>query len=66
MYSRQIEQVASRRPSELRQAAQQNRARSATHAAARGPRRFPRKPLRQQTGWALISLGLRIAESASR
>jgi hypothetical protein len=65
MYSRQLEQLARQRPSEL--AATTRR----THRSRTGPspavtRQRPRKPIRSQTGWALVALGLRIAESGGR
>ncbi len=59
MYSRQLEQLASQRSRELRTTAgrpDRPARRSRAHAG----------PLRRQTGWALVSLGLRIAESGSR
>ncbi|MGI9008159.1 MAG: hypothetical protein ACR2FU_18525 [Streptosporangiaceae bacterium] len=60
MYSRQLEQIASQRPAELRA----TRAAAARPApAAAGP---PRKPIRTQTGWALVSIGLRLAASGHR
>jgi hypothetical protein len=58
MHSRQIEQLASNRPQELR--AMVRPARAATLAGA------PRRPLRRHTGWALVWIGLRLAESGSR
>ena len=58
MYSRSLEQLASERPRELR-------ATSKTASTA-GKARRSRKPLRRQTGWALVSIGLRLAESGSR
>jgi hypothetical protein len=57
MYPRQLEQLATRRPSELKAT------RSATPAR---PARAVSKPLRRQTGWALVSIGLRLAESGNR
>jgi hypothetical protein len=65
MYSRQLEQLARQRPGEL--AATTRRARripSQASAAASGSQ--SRKVLRSQTGWALVALGLRIAESGRR
>jgi hypothetical protein len=58
MYSRQLEQLASQRPRELK----------ATTRPARParPARSATKPLRRQTGWALVSIGLRLAESGNR
>jgi hypothetical protein len=58
MYSRQLEQLASQRPRELKATA-----RSARPA---GPARSVSKPLRRSTGWALVSIGLRLAESGNR
>jgi hypothetical protein len=58
MYSRQLEQLASRRQSELSQAARTGRQAEARRAA--------RPPIRSQTGWALVALGLRIAASGGR
>ncbi len=58
MYSRQLEQLASQRSRELRTMARPNRPARRSRGRA--------KPLRRQTGWALVSLGLRIAESGSR
>jgi hypothetical protein len=58
MYSRQLEQLAHLRHSELRQTARTGR-RVAVRRAAR-------RPIRSQTGWALVALGLRIAASGGR
>jgi hypothetical protein len=58
MYSRSLEQLASQRSRELRGPARP--ARSAAPAGMRG------KPIRRHTGWALVSIGLRLAESGSR
>lgn len=58
MYSRSLEQLASERQRELRAQAKPDR------RASRASR--PGKPLRRQTGWALVSIGLRLAESGSR
>lgn len=58
MHSRQIEQLASNRPQELK--AMVRPARAATPAGA------PGRPLRRHTGWALVWIGLRLAESGSR
>jgi hypothetical protein len=58
MYSRQLEQLASQRASELKATTRQ------TRPARRS--RTPTKPLRRQTGWALVSIGLRLAESGNR
>jgi len=57
MYSRQLEDLARRRARELRGATR----RKAATTTARS-----RRPLRCQTGWALVWIGLRIAESGSR
>ncbi|HEX9553031.1 MAG TPA: hypothetical protein VF983_07490 [Streptosporangiaceae bacterium] len=57
MYSRQLEDLARRRARELRGATR----RKAATTTARSQR-----PLRSQTGWALVWIGLRIAESGSR
>jgi hypothetical protein len=58
MNPRQIEPLASRRPAELRSAA--NRAR-----LGRACRR-PRQPVRQRAGWTLVEIGLRLAGTSSR
>lgn len=58
MYSRQIEQLARQRQGELRTMSQASRTAAAKRAL--------RKPIRSHTGWALVALGLRIAESGSR
>ncbi len=58
MYSRSLEQLASDHPRELQATAKT--ARSAS------PARVPGRPLRRQTGWALVSIGLRLAESGNR
>jgi len=57
MYSRQLEDLARQRARELRGATR----RKAATTTARSQR-----PLRSQTGWALVWIGLRIAESGSR
>jgi len=57
MYSRQLEDLARQRAGELRGATR----RKAATTTARSQR-----PLRSQTGWALVWIGLRIAESGSR
>ena len=71
MYSRQLEQLARQRPDELRatthRARQARRTRTAaSQAASPTARHVPRRPIRSQTGWALVALGLRIAESGNR
>jgi len=58
MYSRSLEQLASQRSRELRC--------PAMPARSAAPARTPGKPIRRHTGWALISIGLRLAESGSR
>lgn len=58
MYSRSLEQLASQRPRELRAPARQ--------CGPVSPARARRTPLRRQTGWALVSIGLRLAESGNR
>jgi hypothetical protein len=58
MYSRQLEQLASQRPNELKATNRPAKAARRTGAAS--------KPLRRQTGWALVSIGLRLAESGNR
>ena len=58
MHSRQIEQLASNRQHELQAMVRPAR-------AAR-PTRAPGRPLRRHTGWALVWIGLRLAESGSR
>ena len=60
MYSRQLEQIASQRTTELRAA----RAATASPAPATPARQ--RKPIRTRTGWALVAVGLRLAASGSR
>jgi hypothetical protein len=65
MYSRQLEQLARQHQGELRTA--KHRARRASSAASPATTGHePRKPIRSQTGWALVALGLRIAESGRR
>jgi hypothetical protein len=58
MYSRQLEQLANQRPNELK----------ATNRPTKPGRRTrtTNKPLRRQTGWVLVSIGLRLAESGNR
>lgn len=58
MHSRQIEQLAANRPQELKAMVSQ--------ARTVRPTRAPRRPLRRHTGWALVWIGLRLAESGSR
>jgi len=58
MYSRSLEQLASQRPHELRA--------PASLAGPVSPARARRRPLRRQTGWALVSIGLRLAASGNR
>jgi hypothetical protein len=61
MNSRQVEQLATQRYAELTAARAAARSRRTTRTA--GPQR---KPIRTQTGWALVSIGLRLAASGSR
>lgn len=64
MYSRQLEQLAHLRHSEqLRHGELRQKASTGRRVAAR---RAARQPIRSQTGWALIALGLRIAASGGR
>lgn len=62
MFSRQIEQLASQRNAE--RAAQAARTRD-TRSIDSGRTPAP-AGLRSQTGWAIVSIGLRIAESGDR
>lgn len=62
MYSRQLEQLAGQRQAELRATNRRTRPARA-EAGPPGGGRGPRKPIRNQTGWALVALGLKIAES---
>ena len=65
MYSRQLEQLAAQHQAELRATNHRTRpARAKTGPAAGG--HGLRKPIRNQTGWALVALGLKIAESSGR
>ncbi|MGN6791156.1 MAG: hypothetical protein ACTHJW_02070 [Streptosporangiaceae bacterium] len=58
MYSRQLEQLAKQRSTELR---------ATTRSARRArPARTQGRLLRRHTGWALVSIGLRLAESGNR
>ena len=68
MYSRQLEQLARQRPDELRATTHRARRTRQTRTAASpaATRHEPRMPIRSQTGWALVALGLRIAESGRR
>ncbi len=59
MYSRQLEQLASQRPRELQETTKSSKPGTVMAAPRAGQ-------LRRQTGWALISIGLRLAESGSR
>ena len=61
MYQRTIEDIASKRPAELR--AEYARTAQRRAAAAAAPQR---KPIRTRTGWAMISIGLRLASSGNR
>jgi hypothetical protein len=65
MYSRQLEQLASQRQDELR-ATNHRARRTRAGGGPAGARYEPRKPIRSQTGWALVALGLKIAESGRR
>ncbi len=65
MYSRQLEQLARQRPDELRATTHRTR-RTRAAASPAATSHQPRKPIRSQTGWALVALGLRIAESGRR
>jgi hypothetical protein len=56
MYLRTMGQLASQRTNEIRRSAGSCRA----HHAQRGPR----IPIRHQAGWALIEIGLRLANSS--
>jgi hypothetical protein len=51
-----IEQVASQRTDEMRSSASTYRA----HLTRRGPRH----PIRHQTGWALVEIGLRLVRDS--
>jgi hypothetical protein len=57
MYSHQLEQLARQRTAELQ--------RQAGGSRARVSRRLPGNTIRNRTGWTLISIGLRIAESGN-
>lgn len=58
MFSRQLEQLAQQRSNELKATTR------SLQAGATGRR--TRQPIRSQTGWALVAIGLRLAESGSR
>ena len=62
MYQRTLEDIASRRPAELRAARTPARP-SRPGGNAAGPQR---KPIRTHTGWALVWIGLRLAASGNR
>ena len=62
MYQRTLEDIASKRPAELRAARAQAASRNAARTAA-GPQH---QPIRTRTGWAMISIGLRLAASGNR
>jgi hypothetical protein len=51
-----IEQVASQRTEEMR--------RSASTCRAHLTRRGPRHPIRHQTGWTLVEIGLRLVRGS--
>ena len=57
MYSRQLEDLARQRQRELRATTRRNRVTTTARS---------QRPLRSHTGWALVWIGLRIAESGSR
>jgi hypothetical protein len=62
MHSRQIEQLATQHTTEA-----QSSAMSMTAPTRPGPAKRPTpRQIRQQTGWALVSIGLRLAESGTR
>jgi hypothetical protein len=62
MYSRLTEQDATRRTAELTTATRQARqTRAAVRQAAAGQPHHTGHPLRQRTGWALVSVGLWLA-----
>ena len=60
MYHRPLEDIASKRPAELRAE------RAATASPGTAPAGHQRQPIRTHTGWVLISIGLRLAASGSR
>lgn len=62
MYSRQLEQLARQRGRELSEIPRSRPTATFTRASGRRPRNL----LRNQTGWALVSIGLRIASSGNR
>ncbi len=63
MHSYQLEQLARLRTDELRCAAER-RARAGRGRADRGrSRRDPGCTMRKRAGWALVAIGLRLAES---
>jgi hypothetical protein len=61
MYQRTMEDIASKRPAELRADYARAAKRQARASAA-----AQRKPIRTRTGWAMISIGLRLASSGNR
>ena len=63
MQSRQIEQLARLRTTELAGHAVPGRTRTTRHGTTRTRRPAP---IRQRTGWALVWIGLRIAASTDR
>ncbi len=72
MYSRQIEQLARQRTRELSELASgptfvHDTTCTGNRTSARNttPRRGSGRHLRNQTGWALVSIGLRLAQSGS-
>lgn len=74
MYSRQLEQLARQRGRELTEIPRARRTATILRTASkpsgstarRSAGRGARRPLRSQTGWALVSIGLRIAASGNR
>jgi hypothetical protein len=62
MYSRQLEQLARQRGRELSEIPRSRPTATPTRASGRPARKL----LRNQTGWALVSIGLRIASSGDR
>lgn len=56
MHARMMEQVARQRLDEVRS--------SARPCTAQVARRTPRNPIRHQAGWALVEIGLRLANDS--
>jgi hypothetical protein len=65
MYSRQLEQLAAQHQAELR-ATNHRTSRAEAETGPAGGGHGPTKPIRNHTGWALVALGLKIAESGRR